>query len=166
MEWKQIEEHQNYSVNNLGEIKNNKTGRILKQQTDRGGYNSVLLGLGGKRIGIHRLVANAFIPNPDNLPCVDHVDRCKTNNNLSNLRWTTYSNNNRNCNFEDRTGKYSKFVGVTFDKRRNRWVAQIKINNKVKHLGGFDLEEEAGKAFKDFVFQNGLNEFYQFSQDC
>ena len=162
MEWIVIEEHQNYSVNNLGDIKNNKTEKILKKQTDRGGYNSVLFGLRGKRVGVHRLVAKAFIPNPDNLPCVDHIDRCKTNNEVSNLRWISHSNNNRNRDFEGtKAGGYSKFVGVTFDKRHGKWVSGIKINNKYKRLGAFDTEEEASESFKKFIIEAGLNEFYK-----
>ena len=48
------------------------------------------------RHSIHRLLAICFIPNPENKPCVDHIDRDRTNNDLSNLRWATYKENNNN----------------------------------------------------------------------
>ena len=52
----------------------------------------------GKRLHlkIHRLVAEAYIPNPDNLPCIDHKDRNKLNNDYRNLRWVSYRDNNLN----------------------------------------------------------------------
>lgn len=45
----------------------------------------------------HRLIANAFIPNPDNLPCINHIDGNKLNNQLSNLEWATYSDNTKHA---------------------------------------------------------------------
>ena len=49
-----------------------------------------------KNLSIHRLIGIHFIPNPNNLPCIDHIDRNKQNNNIENLRWCTYQTNNRN----------------------------------------------------------------------
>ena len=71
--------------------------RIKKQQTDKNGYKRVMLY--GKQpfkkfVRVHRLVAIAFIPNPNNLPCVNHKDENKTNNELDNLEWCTTSYNN------------------------------------------------------------------------
>lgn len=72
-------------------------GRIIRAQI-RGGYKSVVLKLPGdsskkRTLTIHRLIALAFIPNPNNLPCVDHIDTDKTNNQISNLRWCTHQEN-------------------------------------------------------------------------
>lgn len=61
------------------------------------GYPSVVIPY-RKGCFIHRLVAEAFIPNPENKPCVDHIDGDRTNNNLTNLRWVTFKENNNNPN--------------------------------------------------------------------
>lgn len=74
---------------------NIKTGQILVDRIDRAGYREIQLWIfGGKKtFKIHRLVAMAFIPNPNNLPFVLHNDNVKTNCNRSNLRWGTASEN-------------------------------------------------------------------------
>ena len=83
-----------YDTGKVWSIRNNK---FLKPQLTRDGYYSVDLCLNGtdKVVKIHRLVANAFIPNPENLPQVNHIDENKTNNNVNNLEWCTpeYNNN-------------------------------------------------------------------------
>ena len=90
-----------YKVSNLGNVKSlnyNRTGKekLMKPQTDGHGYLQVMLYKDGKyKIKkIHRLVAEAFIPNPDNLPCVNHKDENKTNNKEFNLEFCTYEYNN------------------------------------------------------------------------
>lgn len=94
-EWKVINEYPGYSVSNLGKVRNDKTGRILKLQP-HGDFKYLYVYLSqGKRIGrrVHRLVAQAFIPNPDSKPEVNHIDGCGFNNCSSNLEWTTRSEN-------------------------------------------------------------------------
>ncbi len=68
-EYKLIKNFESYSVSNLGNVKNNNTNKILKQNNSNG-YKRV--SLNGKYLRVHRLVAEAFIPNPENKPCVDH----------------------------------------------------------------------------------------------
>lgn len=72
-------------------------GRFLKPKKDRGGYLYVNLAYNGKykSVKIHRLVALAFINNPNNLPVVNHIDENKTNNKVSNLEWVTIKDNNK-----------------------------------------------------------------------
>lgn len=92
--WKDIEGFEGeYAVSNKGRVRNLKTNRILDGGYNGNGYRFV--DLKGKNYNIHRLMALAFIPNPHNLPQVDHIDERKDNNDLSNLRWVSASENTR-----------------------------------------------------------------------
>ena len=97
--WKHIDEYPDYFVSNQGRVKSTKYGkeRILKPLVrNKAGHLSVQLCKAGKvySIWIHRLVAQAFIPNPMGLPCVNHKDESKTNNFVENLEWCDYVYNN------------------------------------------------------------------------
>lgn len=105
--WKDIKGYEGlYQVSNLGRVKSlerkmrcRKCKKIIKTATiTNKGYYRLSLCKNGKTkfYHIHRLVAQAFIPNPDNKPTVDHIDRNKLNNNVSNLRWATYNEQNKN----------------------------------------------------------------------
>ena len=103
-EWKVIDKFKNYAVSTNGEVKNIKTGRVLKQWNNTTGYKMVDLSHDGISYHkhVHRLVAEAFIPNPDNKPTVDHIDRNRVMNTVDNLRWakrTEQSNNRRKANY-------------------------------------------------------------------
>ena len=73
-----------YSISENGQVRNDKTGRILKVNLSKG-FKKV--NLNGTNCHIHRLLAEAFIPNPNNRKMVVHIDGDKLNNDLSNLRW-------------------------------------------------------------------------------
>jgi len=81
--YRKIDGYENYIISSLGNVKNIKTGRILKQLRNNDGYYVVTLykSCKGKLFSIHRLVAIAFIANPENKNCVDHVDNNRLNNN-------------------------------------------------------------------------------------
>lgn len=78
---------ENYLVTNAGQIINVKTQKELSIRWDKKGYGRVRPY--SKTMKIHRIVALLFIPNPENKPIVDHIDRNKRNNAVSNLRWVT-----------------------------------------------------------------------------
>lgn len=97
----------NYQISNTGKVKSKerivsnacrtylKKEQILKNQVMKDGYSCVVLRESGKKklLKIHRLVATAFIPNPTNLPCINHIDGDKLNNQVENLEWCTFKYN-------------------------------------------------------------------------
>lgn len=95
-EWRKVAGFDNYSVSNLGKVRNDKTGRILKQKTEKDGYFEVNLYRETQRktFRVHRLVALAFIPQLDkNRNEIDHIDFDRKNNRVDNLRWLTTQEN-------------------------------------------------------------------------
>jgi len=99
--WKSIDEDDyktDYQISTFGRIKSCKNGhsRILKPFIDKDGYLSIALSKNAKvkKFKVHRLVAKAFIPNPENKETVNHIDGCKMNNSISNLEWNSQSENN------------------------------------------------------------------------
>jgi hypothetical protein len=100
--WKQISLTPYYEVSNDGMIRNKETKKILKGSPDKDGYLHVCLRLGlekHKTPSIHRLVAQTFLQNPNNLLEVNHKDENKQNNNVDNLEWCTreYNYNYGSC---------------------------------------------------------------------
>ena len=95
-EWKDIKGYEGlYQVSNTGKIMNKK-GKILKLSIDIYGYVKIQLCKNGKHkwFQVHRLVAQAFIPNPNNYPCVKHKNEIKDDNRVDNLEWCTVKYNN------------------------------------------------------------------------
>jgi hypothetical protein len=96
-QWQKIIENDTYSVSDSGQVRNDKTGRILKPCLNSCGYYFVQMKKNGKMgiVLIHRLVCRAFVENKDNKKQVDHIDGNKANNHASNLRWVTASENRK-----------------------------------------------------------------------
>ena len=99
--WKSLDfmGYPNYSVSTLGRVKSIKySDRVLTQHLSMWGYPSVVLCKESKLKNhrVHRLVAMAFIANPNNLPCVDHINTIKTVNRIDNLKWVTMKENSNN----------------------------------------------------------------------
>lgn len=80
-----------YSISNLGNVRNDKTGKVLKPSINNCGYKIIVLL--GKCYAVHRLVAQAFIPNPNNLSDVNHINEIKTDNRVENLEWMSHKDN-------------------------------------------------------------------------
>lgn len=94
--WLTIRNHPDYEVNNLGDVRNKKTNRILKPQLNRtDGYYRVALN--GKCYYVHRLVADAFFDGDHDKIDVNHIDGNRLNNKLSNLEWCTRKENIRHA---------------------------------------------------------------------
>lgn len=93
-EYKIIVDYPNYSVSNIGNVRNNRTGRILAKRLNNRGY--VTAHLPNKMAYVHKLVAQAFVSNTNNYSEIDHIDGDKTNNTYTNLRWCSRKDNMNN----------------------------------------------------------------------
>ena len=89
--WRLNKKLPKYEISVQGEIRNAKTKRVLKAQSNGTGY--LRIKIAGSSYNMHRLVAETFIPNLNALPQVNHIDGCKTNNSVANLEWVTQSEN-------------------------------------------------------------------------
>lgn len=139
-EWREIQEFPNYSVSNFGNIKNNKTNKVLKLNLKGGYYNISLINENGqKSFKVHRLVALAFISNPENKSDVNHEDKNKINNNVTNLTWMTRKENNQH-----------KSLGLVYKSNKNKPIIRLNLNNDI--LDNYNSIEDAGQ----WAFENKL----------
>lgn len=127
--WKTIEECEDYQISNFGRVKSFKydkeNGKIMKPCKTTKGYLQLDLRLDGRKgqnrvhLAIHRLVARAFIPNPDNLPQVNHKDENKENNHVGNLEWCTNEYNAHYGTKSERVGAKHRIPVYSIDKDGN-----------------------------------------------
>ena len=135
--WKDLEDYPNYQVSNMGRVKSLKFSKekIMKSSKNNNGYFVVSLCKEGKikNYLVHRLVAQAFLPNPDSLPEVNHKDEIKTNNCVDNLEWCDCK---YNINYGSRTEKTQKPI-LQFTKNGEfvrRWDGLRQVEREL----GFD----------------------------
>ncbi len=147
--WRSIDGYANYEVSSHGRVRNAETERILKPGICVHGYAYVNLCKKGtaKKHKVHQIVAREFLENPLRKPCVDHADCNKLNNNIANLRFATYAENNTNRS--KKQNSTSSYKGVCFDKNRNKWIAHVGIIGVTKYLGRFQTEKDAAKAYNE-----------------
>lgn len=109
----------NYEVSDHGRVRNVNTGYILNPGVGSRGYKRVILCQDGKRkrMSVHRIVAEAFLDNPNEYKCVDHIDRNRTNNMLDNLRYASHQMNACNATSQGSV----KFAGVSKRKYRQHF---------------------------------------------
>jgi hypothetical protein len=126
-EWKPVSGYEGlYEVSNFGRVRSLKTGIMLRLNNRGLEYRSVLLckkDLANKSLRVHRLVAQAFIPNPENKPCVNHIDNNPNNNRVSNLEWVTPKENYQHSQMQGRNSMGEK-VGTS--KLKERDVLEIR----------------------------------------
>lgn len=146
-EWQKIDNFPNYSVSNFGNVINTKTNKVMKLTNKSGYYHITLKNENSyKTLKIHRLVALAFIKNPENKPEVNHKDKNKLNNNINNLEWMTRTENNKHrCN------------GLLITCNKNKPISRLnKDTNEV--LEHYNSIEDAGKwAFETNLTCNSHN---------
>lgn len=130
--------------------------KILSSNIGYGGYR--FQKIYNKSYSIHRLVAEHFLKKPVNKNIVNHKDFNILNNHYSNLEWV--SNRENTHHFELSKNRASKYIGVSFDKSRKKWVSKIKINNKTINLGRFDSEIDAYKKYLEYAKAKGLSSSY------
>ena len=137
----EIEGYENYLIYEDGKVQNKKSKRYLKHTDDGNGYYRISLSNDGivKKHRIHRMIANHYIPNPENNPCVDHINRNTKDNRVENLRWATHSENG--LNREQQVNNKIGIKNICYDKRYDKYRYQKKINGE-RHQKYFKTLED------------------------
>ena len=145
--WVDIIDFPGYQVSNTGKVRNMKDFRLLGQHLNKNGYYTVNLrrNLESYTCLVHRLVAIAFLPNPDNLPIVNHKDENTINPNVENLEWCTVEYNINYGTARERA-KETKLKNKLLNQAKQ--AIEIINSKKVKT----NKEYIKGKDYSDFVF--------------
>lgn len=138
--WKTIEEKENFSISNLGRVKNTKTNEIKKLTTEKIGY--VVICFNYKKIRIHRLVAKYFIENVDNKSCVNHINGIKNDNRVENLEWCTHKENMR----------HAETNGLLYRSEKNKQNLLIALRKKVIDISNNKIYD----SIKDAAINNNI----------
>lgn len=129
-----------YQVSNFGRVRNKLTGHILTSQNDSKGYLRVRMSLHDRKATakVHRLVAVAFIPNPDNKPQVNHIDTDKQNNSIGNLELVT--------NGENQIHAYKTGLNYVTGRAGRKKIPVLMIDDSGKTIKKFESIAEAGRV--------------------
>lgn len=141
-EWKDVPGYEGkYKISNLGRVKSLLSNIYLKHCVNSVGYYQVTLCLDGKKFNhtIHKLIAESFLFKKCDGLVVDHINNNKLDNRIENLQFVTHRINIT----KDKKNTVSKYIGVTFEKKNNKWRSRIRIDKKNLHLGYFNDEYEA-----------------------
>lgn len=126
-----------YKVSNTGKVYSKINNLVKKTAYTNDGHEVIMLSKDGKQFGtfVHRLVANAFIPNPDNLPIINHKDENPANNNVDNLEWCTYQYNNTYNDINIKNAKKSGYIVYQYNSNGDLVSEYYSCKNAAKILG-------------------------------
>lgn len=173
-EWRDIKGYEGYyQVSNHGRVKSVERfvygklkrihkERILKPIYRSNGYMSIELCKDKKRkiSLVHRLVAQAFIPNPENKREVNHKNGITLDAHVKNLEWVSGRENVVHSSLKLKQNKSSKYVGVSRTQKGLPWRASIYYNGKAISLGNYKTEEDAHKAYLEKMKEIGIENKY------
>lgn len=144
-------EFTDYTITRDGLVYNNIKNKWMTPSLNSGGY--IRYYVKGKKRFAHRLVAETYIMNYDNLKCIDHIDRNRINNKVENLRWITYSNNNLNKGKNKNNKVGIKNVSYSVRDKRYQFNKVVKGKRYCKH---FKTLEEAENYKIDWHILNNV----------
>lgn len=145
---------QYYFIDEYGNVYSNYTNKLtlLKYAYDKDGYKTISLQLKNNKRGnfrINRLVALMFLPNPNNLPVVDHIDNDKANNHISNLQWLSISDNTlKGYKYNDY--HYKKRINVIKDNNVVKTFNTVMECAKYYNVSYYDISKIANKKIKPY----------------
>jgi hypothetical protein len=166
MNWKDVEGFESfYEVSDTGLLRRKSTQRILKPYTNKNGYVYVTLSVNGsqKSYRLHKLIAQAFVPNPDNKLEINHIDGCKQNNNATNLEWTDRSGNTLHAyaiGITKKPGETSIYRNVWYYANRlkaKKWGASISYEGNRAYGVKYFLTEEEAARHVDYLLDSTNN---------
>lgn len=168
--WKDIKGYEGkYQISNLGNVRSLydenqicKTPRTkMLRLCERNGYCTIVLSMKGKRksLQVHRLVAEAFIPNTKNKPFINHIDENRKNNNVNNLEWCTQLENVKHS-LHKKIGSMVNYVGKSGEKyiriKNNKYEVSIYYKGKRYYVGTYKTLGEAINRRNYFMKVRGV----------
>lgn len=161
-EWKNVVGYEQlYLISNYGRVKSIRRNNIMKPRTDQNGYLRIGLRKNGqKQYFVHRLVAEAFIPNPNNYSQVNHKDECKTNNHVENLEWCTAKYNSNYGTHIQRVIKNTDYSKIDYKARHDHTdYAKRYINTDYKKIGQLTKERFSKRVVRFSLLGEKIDDF-------